>query len=115
MNNIIKFKKSFYLFNSFTAITIYPFIIVFNHNSSNENIILNHEKIHLKQYNETLIIGFLPLYFIFWIFNLIKYRNFDKAYRNIPFEKESYENENNLSYISDRKKYNWLKYLKKKK
>lgn len=35
-----------------------------------------------------------------------------KAYREISFEKEAYENERNLHYLEKRKWFSFLKYLK---
>jgi len=34
------------------------------------------------------------------------------AYRNISFEREAYDNDDNLNYIKERKHYSWLKYIK---
>ena len=69
---------------------------------------INHEEIHTKQMKELLYVGFYILYLFFWLRNLVKGDN--KAYRNIKFEKEAYSNENNLVYLSVRKKYAWRKY-----
>lgn len=81
------------------AITIYPFIIMESKNIVDEN----HEKIHLRQQKEMLVIPFFVLYIIYFILNLFWYRNFRKAYRNIPFEKEAFDNELNLDYLKTRK------------
>ena len=34
------------------------------------------------------------------------------AYRNISFEREAYQNEGHLNYLENRKRFNFLKYLK---
>lgn len=86
-------------FNFANGITIYPFIFLAVKNIVNEN----HEKIHLCQQKEMLIIPFFVLYIIYFILNLFWYRNFRKAYRNIPFEKEAFDNELNLDYLKTRK------------
>lgn len=67
--------------------------------------LINHESIHTKQMKETLYIGFYILYIIFWFINLFRKGN---AYRNIPFEKEAYKYESDLTYLTNRKKYNWI-------
>ena len=69
-----------------------------------------HEAIHWEQYKETGIILFPVLYLTFWLVNLFRFR-FDgkKAYREIPFEKEAYANQNRIDYLFKRKMYAWLR------
>ena len=38
-----------------------------------------------------------------------------KAYRSISFEQEAYDNQNNLNYLKNRKRFNWVKYILKVK
>ena len=40
--------------------------------------------------------------------NLIKYKDFKLAYRNLLFEIEAYNNQNNLEYLNNRNYYAWL-------
>lgn len=81
----------------FTGITIWPFIFLSDEKYKTDKII-NHEKIHLEQQKEMLIIFFYLLYLIEWFF---------KGYRKISFELEAYNNEDNLKYLETRKRYNW--------
>lgn len=69
----------------------------------------NHESIHWQQYIETGIIGFWIIYLACWLANLIRYRDGQVAYYMIPFEKEAYDNDENLDYLEIRKRYSWLK------
>ena len=55
-----------------------------------------HETIHWQQYIELGIVGFIVLYFAYWFFGLVKYRDGAKAYMQIPFEQEAC-----LLYTSD--------------
>ena len=92
------------------GITLFPFIFI----SSRKKILsidINHEKIHLRQQRELLVIFFYLLYFLFWIINLFKYWNLDKAYKNIAFERESYIFEGNLNYLKQRKRFAWFNYV----
>ena len=66
------------------------------------NAVENHEKIHLQHQLELLYVGFIVLYLYFLI---------TKGYDNNPFEKECFNNEQNLDYISSRKWYSWKKYI----
>ena len=75
----------------------------------------NHEIIHYKQTVELLFVGFWVLYFMFWVWGLLIYRNGAKAYRMIPFEKEAYSNEGDLDYLKKRKLYSWVKYVRRQR
>ena len=35
------------------------------------------------------------------------------AYKNISFEREAYQNQDDLDYLSNRKHYSWFSYIKK--
>lgn len=72
--------------------------------------LINHESIHIKQYSELLVLGFLLVYIYDWVRGLIIYRDADKAYRAIRFEQEAYENDEDLEYLPNRPRYNWIKY-----
>ena len=93
------------------AITLGP--LVFSRGSISE-ITKNHEAIHWEQYKDGLIVGFLLLYALSYIINLCKGQSGALAYRNIWFEQEAYNNEENLNYLSERKRYNWIKIILKK-
>ena len=72
---------------------------------------MTHEFIHIKQWGELLYIGFLLWYVFEWLVRLIQYRNFDKAYKNISFERGAYANENYSDYLNKRKLFAFLNYL----
>ena len=88
------------------AITLGPFIFSRGEMSIQTR---NHEAIHWEQYKETLILGFLFLYAVFYIFGLLKYRSGEMAYYNIPFEREAYDNDSDLGYIFQRKPWSWAR------
>lgn len=93
----------------YKAITLFG--LVFARKTLNETD-KNHEAIHIRQGNEMLWIPFYLVYCIEWLVRLIQYRDKDKAYRNISFEREAYANQYDLSYLDCRKWYSWIKYLK---
>ncbi len=86
----------------YTGITIYPFVFLKNKKLKNDVVLINHEKIHLRQQIELLIIPFYIIYLIEFLIRLIKYRKWYLAYRNISFEREAYRNENDLNYLKSR-------------
>lgn len=74
---------------------------------------LRHESIHARQCWEMSPIFFYIWYVLEWLFRLVQYRDRKQAYYNISFEREAYNNQNNVNYLSERKCYSWIKYLKK--
>lgn len=76
-----------------------------------DKYILNHERIHTSQMRELLFVPFYILYILEWLVRLVKYRNHNKAYMNISFEREAYANGRDLTYLSRRKPFSWIKYI----
>ena len=120
---IIKYSDKFLdrigLFMKIGGITLWPFIILreiydvsppWRRKAAR---IINHESIHIKQQEEMLIIPFYLWYIIEWAIKVPIYFSFQKAYHNISFEREAYDNDDNLSYLSDRKHYAWIKRILK--
>jgi len=70
-----------------------------------------HEIIHYLQWKELGFVGFLLLYPLFWLINLVRYRDGAKAYVEIPFEREAYRHEGDVGYLFTRKPYAWVKYV----
>lgn len=128
-NDIIPFK-------GFLSMCLWPFIFVRNSVASHYNVVANnHEHIHAEQQVEMLAVGialavsafligcglwsllalplFLWLYCLEWVFRLVQYRDTHTAYRNISFEREAYTNEKDLGYLTNRKRFAWVHYLRK--
>lgn len=82
---MIFIKTKYYPFKGFNAITHYPFVFY----KEDSEVMRRHEGIHGKQQKELLLIGFYIIYLLEFIF---------KGYRNISFEIEAYENQNNKTY-----------------
>lgn len=73
--------------------------------------LLNHERIHVRQWLEMLLIPFLLWYSIEFLIRWGQYRNWQQAYRNISFEREAYAQERNPDYLSGRRCFAWTAYL----
>ena len=97
-------------FSGYKAITLWPFIFV-RDQVPFDNVDENHERIHLRQQIELMVVFFYVLYIIFWLYGLVKYRSAKVAYRLIPFEKEAYSNEEDMLYLRERRFWRWTKYL----
>lgn len=106
---IVIFK---YIFrNNYVGLTIWPFIILKNTALRKDMVLMNHEKIHLKQQSELLVIPFYVIYVLEWLVRSVMYMDTYRAYRNISFEREAYENEKNLEYNKNRRSFGFIKYL----
>lgn len=91
---------------------IWPFIFLRDKKMKTDLVLINHEKIHLKQQKELLFFLFFVWYFTEFFIRWIYYGRIMEAYRNISFEREAYVNDQNLEYIRDRKFWNFLSYMK---
>lgn len=102
---------------SLLGMTIFPFILINKWlydkpiNKMSLNTIINHETIHIRQQLEMLIIPFYIWYVIEYLIRYFQYKNWNKAYQNISFEREAYKHERDLGYLNTRKNYSWFKYL----
>ena len=87
------------------AITLYPLIIL--NEVCDHPVIINHEKIHLRQQRELWIIPFYVLYILYWLRGKVQGMTNQNAYMSIPFEKEAYKFQDDFDYLSNRKPYAW--------
>jgi len=94
------------------GITLYPFVFVTHEKYLHDPYLINHERIHLAQQRELLVLPFYIWYLLALLINYCKYRNWYTAYRYILFEREAYNNDSNLNYLKTRK---WYAYLRKRK
>ena len=97
----------------FRGITIFPFVILKYPFDSQNKVVINHEKIHIRQQLELLILLFFLWYFVEYAVRLLQYKNGNLAYRNISFEREAYANEQHLDYLKNRSFFSFLNYLQK--
>jgi len=107
---MILVSKHFF-YKNYVGLTLWPFIILKNHTLKKDAILIHHERIHLKQQQELLLLPFYILYLTEWIMRCIIYFDSYRAYQNISFEREAYANEKNLNYASERKPFAFIKYL----
>jgi len=94
----------------FVGIALWPFIVVKDSFLKEDASFINHERIHLRQQAELLVLPFYIIYLLEYVVRLIQYRNSEQAYRNISFEREAYCNESDLAYLKNRKLWSFIKY-----
>jgi cell division protein FtsB len=101
----------FLLRKNFLGLTLWPFVILKYKELRSDEVFLNHERIHLRQQLEMLILPFYIWYLIEFIVRLIQYKNGKLAYRNISFEREAYTNEKDLQYLNRRSFWKFLTFI----
>lgn len=94
-----------------SGITLFPFILLRKKEYRQNKVLINHEKIHIRQQIELLIIPFYIWYLSEYYLKYLKYKNPHLAYRNISFEREAYANDQNLDYLKKRKFWSFINYL----
>lgn len=123
-------------FDGYRAVSIWPFI--FSREKSMKPNVVNHEKTHLRQQFEVLVVSFcvilclivacrwslwwvltsfLVFYVIYGVEYLVRwilYRDTDEAYENISFEQEATMHEKEADYLSKRRGFEWISYLNRK-
>ncbi|WP_031456801.1 hypothetical protein [Flavobacterium chungangense] len=96
----------------YRGMAVYPFILIKYYKDQVNVVFLNHEKIHLRQQIEMLILPFFIWYILEFFIRFIQYKNRDLAYRNISFEREAYIKETDLNYLRNRSFFQFLHYMK---
>jgi hypothetical protein len=91
------------------GITIFPFIIIIPELRHNP-VVINHERIHLRQQIEMLVLVFYIIYIVSLCWNLARFRNFMAAYLFVFFEREAYANEHDPGYLARRRAFASLRY-----
>nr|WP_317173083.1 hypothetical protein [Flavobacterium columnare] len=72
---------------------------------------INHERIHLCQQKEMLVLLFFIWYGLEYLFRLVQFRDKQQAYYNISFEREAYRKEKDLDYLRKRSFWAFLRYI----
>lgn len=101
-------RNKYIPFPGYKAINLFGVLFVKN-NAKIDEVTINHEAIHTAQWKELWYIGFVLWYIAEWLIRLPK----GNAYRNISFEREAYANQDDLSYLKNRKRFDFAKYIKK--
>lgn len=106
---ILVFKHFFY--KNYVGLSLWPFIFLKEDSLKADEVLINHERIHLKQQQELLILPFYLLYVAEWLLRTVLYLDSYRAYQNISFEREAYANEKDMQYLRKRKTFGFLRYL----
>lgn len=102
-------------FNFASAMALYPFVLLRDKEMLNDKTTLLHEKIHLRQQIELLIIPFYLIYVLEYLYGRCRGLSHYNAYRQISFECEAYDNEKNRNYLKEKRWASFIRYMKNKK
>ena len=95
----------------FVGVTLWPFIVMRTPELKEDIVFINHEKIHIRQQAEMLVLPFFIWYAVEYLIRLVQYRDNYVAYLNISFEREAYARECELRYLEKRPFWSFLAYL----
>ncbi|MDC8003282.1 hypothetical protein POV27_04425 [Aureisphaera galaxeae] len=95
----------------FSGITFWPFVILKEQHLKEDDVFMNHERIHLRQQLELLIVFFYLWYSLEFLVRWLQLGNRRKAYYAISFEQEAYKKEKDLNYLQKRPYWGFTKYL----
>ena len=103
--------SKYFFYRNYVGLSLWPFIILKEPELTKDRVLINHERIHLRQQAELLILPFYIWYLLEWSLKCIWYFNGYKAYRNLSFEREAYLHESDPNYLTHRKRFNFTRYL----
>ena len=95
----------------YRGMTVFPFVILREKDGKQNAVLVNHEKIHIRQQLELLVLPFFIWYGVEFLLRWIQFNDKNLAYRNISFEREAYANEKDLNYLKSRSFWKFLKYF----
>lgn len=103
-NNILPFK-------GYKILNLFGILLVRKDERVTEYDI-NHENIHTAQMREMLWVFFYLWYGVEYIIVRLFHGKQSESYHDVSFEEEAYNNDQDLGYLSRRKHFAWVKYLK---
>lgn len=95
----------------YRGMTIFPFVVLKCRNDKEDDILLNHERIHLRQQLELLILPFFIWYTLEFLIRFLIHKNRHLAYKSVSFEQEAYGKEKDLDYLKQRSFWKFLNYV----
>ena len=95
----------------FVGITLWPFVLLASDQQRRNPVTVFHERIHLRQQIEMLVVPFFIWYGLEYLMRLLQYKDRKRAYRNISFEREAYGNEKSPDYLKSRAFWRFLYFI----
>lgn len=113
---MIVWRQNLVPLRGYAAMAVFPLVLVRKDwwdgaSEAEREVVLRHERIHCWQQVETLLVLFWLLYGVFYVVNLIRYRNHKEAYRNVAFEREAYGHQDDEGYAKHKPFWGWIWYV----
>ena len=105
-------KTKHFPFGNYSTINLFG--ILFTKQAEIGITTLRHEAIHTAQMKEMLYIFFYLWYGVEYLLIRAFHKKQNSAYHDVSFEEEAHLNDTNPEYLSKRKKYAWIQYVKLK-
>jgi len=93
----------------YTGFAFWPFVFLKSKEKASPEVI-NHERIHLRQQIEILVLPFYLLYFTEYLIRRMQYPSWHEAYMNISFEREAFTHDKDIEYLSERPFWAWTSF-----
>lgn len=93
------------------GMALFPFILIKYPGDRADKQLLRHERIHLRQQLELLVIPFYLWYLLEYLWHRFRGMGHYSAYMRISFEREAYGHDWDAQYLRRRKWGNFIKYV----
>ncbi len=94
------------------AIALYPFVLLRYPQDKWDARLVNHERIHIRQQRELLVLPFYVWYLVEYILHRVRGAGHMQAYLAICFEQEAFCHEQDLGYLQHRPPFAFWKHRK---
>lgn len=89
---------------------LWPFILLQHVADVHDVMVMQHERIHLAQQRELLVLPFYVLYILQYLWLRLRGLGHNAAYLGISFEREAYAYDAKPGYLATRAAYAWVKF-----
>ena len=89
------------------GITLWPFILLSE--GCDSEVIINHERIHIAQANETFVLGMYVVWLLDFGCGCIKHGDTKQAYMEIRLEREAFSHQHDPDYLRKRCAFAWAR------
>ncbi|HEX8531826.1 MAG TPA: hypothetical protein VF646_17455 [Cytophagales bacterium] len=93
------------------GMALFPFILLKDARDRQDACLIRHERIHLRQQLELLIVPFYLWYLLEYGWHRFRGMGHHGAYLRISFEREAYQHDRDPGYLARRKWGSFLKYV----
>lgn len=100
-----------FFYRNYVGLCLWPFIFLRDAALLQDKALINHERIHLRQQAEMLVVFFYLFYLMEWALKSLYYLDCYRGYRNVSFEREAYLHERDGAYLGRRRPFQSLNYL----